>query len=133
GNLRCGKLRVAHFHPSVAVLDLDDLEWHHGNVFLHHLLVETAADQTLHAIQRVGRIGDGLAFGGGTPQHLAVFHIGDDGRCGACAFRVLDHLGLAVFHDGHAGVGRAQVDTDDFSHDAFLSVEYLKIECCCCL
>ena len=119
GNFRCGKFLVAYFHPCVAVLGLDDFEWHHGDVFLHHFLVETAADQALYAIQRVGRIGHGLTFGGRTHQHFTVFHIGDDRRGSTCAFRVLDHLGLAVFHDGHARVGRAQVDTDDFSHDDF--------------
>src|SRR3990172_6128087 len=50
---------------------------------------------------------------------LAVFHVGDDGRRGARTFRVFDHFGLAVFHDGDAGVSRAQVNSEDFSHDAF--------------
>jgi hypothetical protein len=50
-------------------------------------------------------------------QDLAVFGVGDDGRRGARAFRVLDDLGLAAFHDGDAAVGGAEVDADDLAHD----------------
>jgi hypothetical protein len=32
------------------------------------------------------------------------------------ALGVLDHLGGVAFHDGHAAVGGAQVDADDFAH-----------------
>ncbi len=33
---------------------------------------------------------------------------------------VLGDLGVTAFHDGHARVGGAQVDSYDFSHDALL-------------
>ena len=117
GYFRCGEFLVAHFHPRIAVLCLDDAERHHCDVLLHHLFVETATDQTLDAIQRILRVGHGLTFGGRTHQHFAVFHVSDDGWRGARAFRIFNDLGLAVFHDGHARVRRAQVDTDDLSHD----------------
>ncbi len=123
GDFRRGNFLVAHLHPCVAVLGLDDGVGDHVDVLLHHRLLEATADQALHAVQGVLGIGHGLTLGGRADQHFTVFHVGDDGRGGARAFGVLDHLGLAVFHDGHAGVRRAQVDTDDFSHDAFLSVE----------
>ena len=32
---------------------------------------------------------------------------------------VLDHLGVLAFHDGDAGVGGAEIDTDDFTHVSF--------------
>ncbi len=38
-----------------------------------------------------------------------------DGR-GARPFRILDDLRLFAFHDGDAGIGRAEVDTNNFSH-----------------
>ena len=38
-----------------------------------------------------------------------------DGR-GARAFRILDDLGGLAFHDGDAGIGRAEIDADNFSH-----------------
>src|SRR5699024_4047396 len=45
-----------------------------------------------------------------------VIRVGDDGRRGARALGILDHLGLAAFHDGHAAVGGAEVDADDLGH-----------------
>ena len=57
----------------------------------------------------------------GAPTRIfAVFLVGDDGRRGARAFGVFDDLRLAAFHDGDAGVGGAQVDTDNFAHNVFL-------------
>ncbi len=41
---------------------------------------------------------------------------GDDRRRGARAFGILDDLRRGAFHHGDAGVGRAEVDTDDLSH-----------------
>jgi hypothetical protein len=41
----------------------------------------------------------------------------NNGRRGASAFGVLDHFGRVAFHDGHARVGGAQVNTDDSSHE----------------
>jgi len=79
--------------------------------------VELATDQALDRVQRVARIGDGLALGGRADQDLAVFHVGDDGRRRPCAFGVLDDLGLTALHDGHAGVGGPEVDADDLAHE----------------
>ena len=47
---------------------------------------------------------------------LAVVGEGDDRRSRARALRILDDLGLAAVHDGDAGIGGAEVDTDDFGH-----------------
>jgi hypothetical protein len=49
-------------------------------------------------------------------QSLAVLGESDDGGRGTRAFRILDDLGLASFHDSNAAVGRAQIDTNDFGH-----------------
>jgi hypothetical protein len=55
-------------------------------------------------------------FGRGAAQDFAVFGVADDGRRGACAFGVFDNLRLAAFHDGDAGVGGAEVNTNDLAH-----------------
>jgi hypothetical protein len=86
--------------------------------------VELAADQALDRVQRVARVGDGLALGRGADEDLAVFLVGDDGRRGARAFAVLDHLGRVAFHDRDARVGRAQVDADDLSPCLFLLISF---------
>ncbi|MNC42696.1 NAD-specific glutamate dehydrogenase [compost metagenome] len=62
------------------------------------------------------RVGHRLALGRLADQDLAIVAVGDDRRGGTTAFGVLDDLGHAVLQNGHAGVGGAQVDTDDFAH-----------------
>ena len=56
-------------------------------------------------------------------DYSAVLGGGHDGRCGARAFGIFDHLRLAVFHHRHAGVGGTQVNANNASHDAFLLKE----------
>jgi hypothetical protein len=107
---------AAHLHPGVAVVGGHDGVGHQVDVLLHFLLGELAADQALDGVQRVLGVGHGLALGGRADQHFTVFLVGHDGRRGARTFAVLDHLGGVAFHDGHAAVGGAQVDADDFSH-----------------
>ena len=115
-DLRRGQLLVAHFHPGVAVVSLDDLVGHQADVLLDGFFSELAADEALDGEQRVGRVGDGLALGRRADQDLAIIHVGDDGRRGAGTFGVLDDLGGVALHDRDARVGGAQVNTDDFSH-----------------
>ena len=109
-------LLAVHLDPGVAVVGLDDLVRHHADVLLHDVVVELAADEALDREQRVLRIGDGLALGRLADQHLVVLGEGDDRRRGAITLAVLDHARLAAFHDRDAGVGRAEVDADDFAH-----------------
>ena len=45
-----------------------------------------------------------------------LFVESDDRRRGARAFGVFEHGRLAAFHDGHAGIGGAEVDAENFSH-----------------
>jgi hypothetical protein len=116
GHLLRRQLLAAHFDPGVAVVGGHDLVGHQVDVLLHFLLGELAADQALHRVQRVARVGDGLALGRGADEDLAVFLVGDDRRRGARAFRVLDHLDVVAFHDGDARVGGAEVDADDLCH-----------------
>ncbi|ELA00912.1 NAD-specific glutamate dehydrogenase [Cupriavidus sp. HMR-1] len=115
-NLRRGQLLVAHANPGVAVVGLDDRVRHQADVLLDFLLFELAADQALHRVQRVTRVGDGLALGRRANQDLAIFHVGDDRRRGACAFGVLDDFRRVAFQNGHAAVGGTEVDTDDLTH-----------------
>ena len=79
-------------------------------------IVEAAADQALDREDGIVGIGDRLALGRLADQPLAVLGESDDRGGGAGAFRILDHLGLAAFHDGDAAVGGAEVDSDNFSH-----------------
>ncbi|EGP45431.1 putative NAD-specific glutamate dehydrogenase [Achromobacter insuavis AXX-A] len=121
-------LLAAHFHPGVAVVGLDDGIGHQVDVLLHRLFLELAADQALHRVQRVARVGHGLALGGRANQRLAVVHVGDDRRGGAGAFGVFDDLDLTAVHDSHAAVGRAQVDANNFAHGRVTLDKSVKLE-----
>ena len=109
GNFRRRKLlRLAvhfHFHGGVAVGGLHDLVRHAFDFLLH--FVKFAAHETLDGINRVARIGDGLALGGVADQALAGFGERHDRRRGALALGIFQHERFAAFHDGHAGVRRA--------------------------
>src|SRR5690606_38529394 len=78
---------------------------------------ETTTDQTLNRVQGVVRVGHCLALGRLANQDFAVVGVSDDGRRGASAFSVLQHLDVAVFQNGDSGVGGPQVDTDGFTHE----------------
>jgi hypothetical protein len=101
---------------------------HQLGVLLGHRIVEAAADQALHREDGVVAIGHGLALGRLADQTLAVLGEGDDRRRGARAFRIFDDLGLAAFHHGDAAVGRAQIDTDYFSHGPSLAPRLMHVQ-----
>ena len=63
------------------------------------------------------RVGQGLALGDLADQALALGREAHDGGRGARAFLVGDDLGGAALHHRDAGVGRAEVDADDLTHD----------------
>ena len=118
-DLRRAVLFAPDLDPGVAVVGLDDLERADLDVLLDRFGIELAADQALDGEEGVFRVGDRLALGLLADQPLAAFGEGDHRRGGAGAFRVGDDDRLAAFHDGDAGVGRPQVDADDFSHDLY--------------
>ncbi len=109
-------LLAAHFNPGVAVVGLDDGVGHQVDVLLHCLFFELATDQALHGVERVARVGHGLALGRRADQSLAVIHVSNDGGGGASTFGVFDDLDLPAVHDSHAAVGRSQVNANNLAH-----------------
>jgi len=120
GNFRRRHLLAAGLDPGIAVLGLHDLVRHELDVALHHVLAEFASDQALDGVERVRRVGNRLALGRLADHDLVVVGERDDRRRGAVALAVLDNLDLVTLHDGHAGVGRAQVNADNLCHVLFL-------------
>ena len=116
-NLRGGELlAVGVFNPGVAVGVADDLEGHGLDVLLGFGVVEAAADEALDGVEGGGGVGDGLALGGVADELFFTLE-GDDGGSGAETFGVFDDTGLVTFHDGNAGVGGTEIDTDDVTLD----------------
>ena len=66
-----------------------------------------AAHEALDRIDRVLRVGDGLALGGLADEAFAVFGEGDHRGRGAAPFGVGDDLGVLAFDDRDARVGGA--------------------------
>ena len=116
GDLRGRIFLAVGLDPGVAVRRLDDLVGDELLVLLDHRVVVAAADQALDREEGVLRIGHRLALGRLADQPLAVVGEGDDRGRGARALRILDDLGVLAVHDGDAGIGRAEVDADDFGH-----------------
>jgi hypothetical protein len=97
-----------------------DLERDQRLLLRDHRVVEAAADQALDRIQGPHRVGDRLALGRLADQPLARFGKRNHGRRRARALGILDDLGVATLHHCDAGVGGAEVDTNDFGHDSTL-------------
>ena len=96
---------------------LDDPVGNHVDVLLDHVVGVAAADQPLDGEQRIGRVGHSLALGRLAHQDLAVLGECHHGGRRAISLAVLDHPCAVSVHDGHAGIGGSQVDTDHSSHD----------------
>ncbi|EKQ63152.1 putative NAD-specific glutamate dehydrogenase [Xanthomonas citri pv. malvacearum str. GSPB1386] len=114
--LRRHALAVAGLHPGVAIVVRQDAVRHVRDVLLHFAVGELAADQALHRVEGVLRVGHGLALGRSADQHFAVLGVGDDRRRGAIALGVFNDAGLAAVHDRHARVRGAEVNTNDLAH-----------------
>ncbi len=115
-DLRRGHLAPVDLDPGVAVVRLDDLVGHHALVLGHHLVLVAATDQALDGKQGVFGVGHRLALGRLPHHHLVITRVGDDRGRGAVPLGVLDDLDAVSLHDGHAGIGGAEVDTDDLAH-----------------
>ena len=66
----------------------------------------------------------------GAPEPLAALREGHDRGRRASALGVLDHRGLAALENGHARVGRAEIDADRLAHPLLLYRLQLSEETC---
>ncbi len=98
--------------PGVVVIGLDHLIGDQGDLAAY--LAVTAAHETLDGKNRVGGIGDGLAFGRLPHQALPALGESHYRGGGPIAFRVGDDFRLLPLHDGDAGIGRAQIYAENF-------------------
>ena len=113
-DLRRRVLLAAGLDAHVVVRALDDLV--RDDRHLLGDLVELPAHEPLDREHGVLRVRDLLPPRGRADEPLAVLRERDDRRRRAPALRVRDHRRLAALEDGHARVGRAEVDTDRLCH-----------------
>ncbi len=117
-------LAVGERHDdAVAVLVLLDLVGHQLDGALHLGVVPAATHEALDGVDRVGRVGDGLALGDLAHEALALLAEGHHGRHRAAALRAGDDGGLAALHDRDHRVRGAEVDADDASHGRSCSLD----------
>ena len=119
-DLRRRELLAAGLHARVAVRAGDDLEGDDLLLLLDLRLL--AAHEALDREHRVLGVRDRLALGRRADEALAAIRESDHRGSGARALGVLDHGGLAALEDGHARVGRAQIDADRLAHPSLLLV-----------
>ncbi|EAQ14054.1 putative NAD-specific glutamate dehydrogenase [Maritimibacter alkaliphilus HTCC2654] len=120
-NLRRRILFTGRFDPRVTVAAIDDGVGDEFLVLLDSSVTDAAADQAFHGEDGVVGVGDSLTLGRLTDEAFLVFE-SDDRRGRPCTFGVFDDPRLRAVHDGDAGVGGPQVDTNDFTHALFLSL-----------
>ncbi len=80
-------------------------------------LVEPAPHEPLHRVDGVLGVGDRLATRDLADQHLALVVPRHHRRRQPPALFVGDDRRVLAIHDGHDGVGGAEVDSDDFAHE----------------
>ena len=113
-DLRRRVLLALGLDANVAVRALDDLV--RDDLHLLGDLVELAAHEPLDREDRVLRVRHLLALGRRADEPLTVLRERDDGRRRAAALGVRDDGRLSALEHGHAGVGRAEVDSDRLCH-----------------
>ena len=115
-NLAGRELLAVNLNPGVAVVGLDHLEGCHLVVLAGLRVFEPATNQALDGVEGAGWVGHRLALCRLADQPLAAVAHGHHRWGGAGALGVFDHAGVRPFHDSDTGVGRAQVNSDDFAH-----------------
>ncbi|EEX99321.1 NAD-specific glutamate dehydrogenase [Brucella pinnipedialis B2/94] len=116
GDLRRRIFLAVHLDPGIAIVALDDLVRNKILVLGDHRIVIATANQALDGKKGAFRVGDGLTLRRLTSEAFVTIGEGDDRRGGACTFCIFNDLRVLSVHDGNAGVGRSQIDTNNFSH-----------------
>ena len=114
GDLRRRVLLVHDLDAHVAVGGRRHRVRHHLHFFVH--FVEAPAHEPLDREDGVLGVRHRLPLGDLPDEPFAGLGERDHGGRDAAAFGVGDDDGLAAFHDGHHGVGGAEIDADDFAH-----------------
>jgi hypothetical protein len=86
------------------------------HVVLNLLVAELPTNQTLEGEDGVLRVHNCLSLSRQTNKTLAMLGERDDGGRCPCSFRILDDTGSLALHDGDARVGRAQINTDNWTY-----------------
>ncbi len=124
-NLRRRILLAADVHAGVVRIPGDHFVRNQLHLLAH--FIEAPSHEALDRINRVLRIGDGLALRHLPHQPLAALGEADYRRSRPPTFLVRDDDRLPAFHNGDHGVGGAQIDANDFAHNVRFSLPLLCV------
>jgi hypothetical protein len=116
GNFRRRIVLRANAHPTVAIDGFDESIGQHALHFAGSGISELGPHQAFGTEESAFRVDNGLSFSLLTDQSLTGFGKGDDRGCRARAFRVRENNDFTLLVQRHAGVGCAEVNTDDSTH-----------------
>ena len=119
GDLRRRIFLALRQHRHV-VAGFDHLVRNHFDFFANFVIAPS--HEALDRINRILRVGYRLAFGYLPDQPFAGFSKTHYGGSGPSPFFVRNDLGLSTFHHRHAGIGGAEIDSNNFSHNWLLSL-----------
>ena len=86
------------------------------HVVLNLLVAELLTNQTLESEDSVLQVHNCLSLSRQTNKTLAMLGECDDRGCSPSSFCILDDMGSLALHDGDARVGRAQVNTNNWTY-----------------
>src|SRR3989344_1313329 len=112
--------RVTHFHLHPLVLRLLDFIRQPFKVAPDFLVRKLASDKPFHRKNSILGVGNGLALCQKPHHPLSGLGNSDHGRRGPSPFLIFQNARLAAFHDGHGGVSRSQINSQNFWHNFYL-------------
>ncbi len=114
-DLRRGVLLTLRHNDDMVALRLDGIGNH---LHLVRDFVGAAAHEALDRVDGVLGVRHRLPLCRLPHQPLAGLGKGHNGRSGTVTLAVGDDLGLAAFHNGHHGIGGAQIDANNLCHSS---------------
>jgi len=83
------------------------------HILLSLIIVELTANETLGSVESVFGVLDGLSLGDITNVSGTIISESDNRWGSSLTFSILDNFGVSGFHDSNAGVGCAQINSND--------------------
>jgi hypothetical protein len=116
GDFRRAVFLAVQDDANVAVFRSGQLIREVGFELLHLRCVMPPAHETFDGIDRIGGVGDHLAFGDLAEQPISLLGEGHNGRSRPAAETVGHNLNRGSFQDRNAGIRGAKINAYDFSH-----------------
>jgi len=112
-NLLRRVLLTSGFNPGISISSSNNFVGEVLEIFLGGLVIEASSNESFTGENCVFGISDGLSLGRDTNEALVVVGESDGGGRGPLTLRIFNNLSIVSLHDGDAGVGGAQINSDN--------------------